>query len=422
MVLSVLVPLTVLMVTARLLGLLCHRLNQPAVIGEIIGGVLLGPSALGRFSPAAQQIVLPPDGAPILNGIAQLGVILYMLLVGLELDLDALRSRVRSTLAISGAGIIVPFTLGGALALVLYGAHAPVGVGFGPFALFVAVSMSITAFPVLARILDDRGIQGTGLGMVALTCAAIDDVMAWCLLAIIIGAIRTTPSAALTTVALTAVYVAAMLTAARAFAVRTTARLDRGSNAGSGGMTVMLTAALLSAAIAEVIGVHAIFGAFLVGAIVPHDSRVARQAHERLADVVRVLLLPAFFALTGLRTQIGLLQTADDWMLCATIIAVATAGKFGGVALTASLTGLPWRDSAALGILMNTRGLVELIVLNIGLDLGILTPQLFTMLVIMAIVTTMMTSPVLDRLLRLDAHPARAALRGSVRIAADHVT
>ena len=400
MLVKVLLALTVIMITARIVGWLFARINQPAVIGEVVGGILLGPSLLGRIAPETAALLLPAETAPVLNVIAQLGVILYMFLVGLEIDLVTLRSRAATTIAISNAGIVVPFALGLALAWMIYDTMAPAGVAFAPFALFLGVSMSITAFPVLARILGDRGLQRTPMGMLALTCAAIDDVSAWCLLAFVVGVTQSTTSGAIFTIVLTAIYVALMLTAGRRVMAAVIAKLDTSKRLGEQSLAVALAAALLSAVATEVIGVHAIFGAFLLGAIVPHDSGIARHVRERVEDVVRVLFLPAFFAFTGLRTQIGLIETAQDWLICVAIIAVATVGKFGGASLAARFTGLDWRDSAALGILMNTRGLVELIVLNIGLDLGVITPRLFTMLVIMALVTTMMTSPILMALLK----------------------
>jgi Kef-type K+ transport system membrane component KefB len=395
MLVKVLLALTVIMITARVVGVLFARVNQPAVIGEVVGGIILGPSLLGRLSPDAAAFLFPADAAPFLGVISQIGVILYMFLIGLELDLGVLRARLSMTIVISQASIVVPFALGGALAFVLFESLAPGGVPLSSFLLFLGVSMSITAFPVLARILGDRGLQKTSMGTLALTCAAINDAIAWCLLAFVVGVMQATPMAALRTVGLTFLYIAAMLTVGRRVVVRAVARLDRSDRIGEHTLALVLVGVLLSAVATELIGIHAIFGAFLIGAIIPHHSQVSAQAHQRLADIVRVMFLPAFFAFTGLRTEIGLLQSVQDWMLCGVIIVVATAGKFGGTTLAARLMGLDWRDSAALGILMNTRGLVELIVLNIGLDLGVITPRLFTMLVIMALVTTMMTSPIL---------------------------
>jgi len=400
MLLSVLLALTVIMVTARAVGFLFARFNQPAVIGEVVGGILLGPSLLGRIAPDVQAWLLPAEAAPFLNVIAQLGVILYMFLVGLELDLAVISATVFATVAISAASIVVPFAMGAGLATIVPGDLVPAAVSPWSFALFLGVSMSITAFPVLARILDDRGMQRTPLGTLALTCAAINDAIAWCLLAFVVSVMEATPRAAIQTVALTAGYIALMLTIGRRLMVRLVRWLDRSSHPGEQSLALVLMAVLLSAVATELIGIHAIFGAFLIGAIIPHDSRISVYAFDRLSDLVRVLLLPAFFAYTGLRTEIGLVQGTADWALCAVIVAVATAGKWGGTAIAARLVGMKWRQSAALGILMNTRGLVELIVLNIGLDLGVLTPRLFTILVIMAVVTTMMTSPILTKIVR----------------------
>jgi Kef-type K+ transport system membrane component KefB len=234
----------------------------------------------------------------------------------------------------------------------------------------------------------------------ALTCAAIDDALAWCLLAFVVSVMQATPHAAVTTILLTIGYIALMLTAGRAIVTRIVARLDRSAQLGERSLALVLIAVLLSAVATDFIGIHSIFGAFLMGAVVPHHSRVSSYVTERISDLVRVLFLPAFFAFTGLRTQIGLVGTATDWALCALIIVAATAGKWGGTAVAARLAGWSWRDSSALGILMNTRGLVELIVLNIGLDLGVITPRLFTMLVIMAVTTTLLTTPGLARMLR----------------------
>ena len=403
MLLSVLLALTVIMLTARLVGALFRRLNQPAVIGEVVGGILLGPSLLGRISAELQAMVLPADAAPILGVISQLGVILYMFLVGLELDLGLLRTSVAKTIAISISAIVVPCAIGVLLALALYDSIAPAGIDRTSFVLFIGVALSITAFPVLARILQDRAMQKTPLGTLALTCAAINDAIAWCLLAFAVSVMQATPSDAIRTAALTALYIAAMLTIGRRLAIAAAGWLDRSARIGEQSVALVLVSVLLSAVATEFIGIHAIFGAFLLGTIIPHDSRVSVQVTERIADIVRVMFLPAFFAFTGLRTEVGLIDSGRDWALCGLIIAVATAGKFGGTAIAARLTGLDWRNSAALGILMNTRGLVELIVLNIGLDLGVITPRLFTMLVIMAIVTTMMTSPILTALLGRDA-------------------
>ncbi len=401
--LHVLLALAVVIVTARTLGALFKFLQQPPVIGEVLGGIMLGPSLLGYFAPGAYLYILPPAAAPFLGVISQLGVILYMFVVGLELDLKVLRSSGHATLAISHASIIAPFLLGAGLALMIYESFAPDGVAFTPFALFLGVSMSITAFPVLARILSDRRIQRTRMGIIALTCAAVDDVTAWCLLAFVVSVTQATLGAAFMTLLLTLVYIAAMFIVVRPLVVRVVPLLEKVDRVSEGGLAIIFVALLLSALATELIGIHAIFGAFLLGAITPHDSRVAHDVTNRLEDLVRVMFLPAFFAFTGMRTQISLLSGLDHWLICLAIIGVATLGKFGGTFLAARLAGLQTRDASALGILMNTRGLVELIVLNIGFDLGIITPTLFTMLVVMALVTTFMTTPILHAITR--KHP-----------------
>jgi Kef-type K+ transport system membrane component KefB len=389
----VLLALVVVLVAARGVGAVFRRLGQPPVVGEVLAGILLGPSLLGRISPAALGFLLPPAVAPYLGVIAQVGIILFMFLVGLELDPAALRDGAQSTVAISNASITVPFVLGTLLALPLYPLLSTRDVPFTAFALFLGISLSITAFPVLARILGDRGLQRSRLGIIALTCAAVNDVTAWCLLALVVSVIKTQPGTALVTVALVAAYVGLLLALRPAVARLVRRHDERGLTQGA--LTLVFIALLLSALATEAIGVHAIFGAFALGAIVPHDSRIARQVREQIEGLVVVLLLPAFFAFTGLRTQIGLLHGAVAWLLCGAIIVVASLGKFGGTALAARLTGLAWPDAISLGLLMNTRGLVELIVLSIGLDLRVISPSLFAMLVVMAVATTIATTPLL---------------------------
>lgn len=394
--LHVLLALAVVIIMARGVGSLFKLMKQPPVIGEVIGGIMLGPSLLGRIAPDVYSFVLPASSAPFLGVIAQLGVILYMFLVGLELDLKVLRKSGHATLAISHASILVPFCLGAWLALSLYGEFAPTGVKFTSFALFLGVSMSITAFPVLARLLTDQKIQKTRMGTLALTCAAVDDVSAWCLLAFVVSIAQAKIGGAFLTLGLSITYITLMFVVARPLIRRLVPWLEKFDRMTEGGMAIVFVALLLSALATEVIGIHAIFGAFLLGAITPHDSRVANELTQRLEDLVRIMFLPAFFAFTGMRTQIGLLSTQRDWAVCGLIIVVATFGKFGGTTIAAKLSGLQWREASALGILMNTRGLVELIVLNIGLDMGVLSPTLFAMLVVMALVTTFMTTPILS--------------------------
>jgi Kef-type K+ transport system membrane component KefB len=406
--LHVLLALLVIIIVARLLGALFRRLEQPAVIGEVIAGILLGPSLLGRVAPELSSYLLPPAVAPFLGVIAQVGIILYMFMVGLDLDTSLLAKRAHTSVAISHASITVPFLLGAGLALWLHPRLSSSDVPFGTFALFIGISMSVTAFPVLARILTDRGLQKTQLGTVALACAAVDDVTAWCLLAFVVSIVRAEPHAVLPTLALTAAFIVAMVLFVRPAAAwyvrRENAKSERA-------MAVAFIALLLSALLTELIGIHAIFGAFLLGAVIPHESELARHLMSRLRDIVVILLLPAFFAFTGMRTQIGLVNGLGEWLTCGLIIVVASLGKFGGTSLAARATGLDWTNAASLGILMNTRGLMELIVLNVGLDLGVLSPELFAMLVIMAVVTTLATSPVLHLLSRSTPEVVPAAER-----------
>jgi Kef-type K+ transport system membrane component KefB len=408
--LHILLALAVVIVVARSFGALFRRLNQPPVIGEVLAGICLGPSLLGRLAPGASAYLLPPEIAPFLGVLSQVGVILYMFLVGLELDTGLLRQRTHTSVAISHASIIAPFLLGAILALWLYPVLSSSDVSFTVFALFMGVSMSVTAFPVLARILTDRQMQRTRLGTIALACAAVDDVTAWCLLAFVVSVVNAEPGSVLVTLALTAGFIAAVLTLVRPAAVWLARNHARRGRLPQNTLAVVCVALLLSALTTEGIGIHALFGAFLLGAVVPHDSALARDLIDKLEDVIVVLLLPAFFAFTGMRTEIGLVSGLEQWMLCGVIIFVASLGKFGGSAIAARLTGLDWREAASLGILMNTRGLMELIVLNVGLDLGVLSPTLFAMLVIMALVTTLATTPILQLLAR--AEERRAAWQG----------
>lgn len=391
-----LLALTVVVIVGRGLGRLLTKIGQPSVMGEVIGGILLGPSLLGYLSPEAYAYLLPQSVAPFLGVVAQLGIILYMFLVGLELNPNMLRGQVHSTVATSHASIVVPFVLGSTMALYLYPRLATSNVPFTSFALFLGVAMSITAFPVLARILAERRLSHTRLGVIALTCAAVDDVTAWCLLAFVVGVVQAQTQSALMAAMLTVGFIAFMVVIVRPLAARVTSRSDESPTLEA--VTLTFVCVLMAALTTEAIGVHAIFGAFLFGAVIPHDSAIARTMKGSLEHVVTILLLPAFFAFTGMRTQVGLLSSGYEWTLCAAIIAVAVAGKFGGTLVAARTTGLTWRYAASLGVLMNTRGLMELVVLNVGLDLGVISPTLFTMMVLMAIVTTIAANPMLDLL------------------------
>jgi Kef-type K+ transport system membrane component KefB len=396
----VLLSLVVILVFARLLGAAFRKMSQPQVIGEMIAGILLGPSFLGHIAPGFAAYLFPASITSYLSVLSQIGVILYMFLVGLELDTDLLRGRSHTSVAISHASIIAPFLLGGALALWLYPLFSTRDVPFNVFALFLAVAMSITAFPVLARILTDRQMHKSRMGTVALACAAVDDVTAWCLFAFVVSLARAHAGRVLLTLTLTAVFIFGVLVLLRPAAVWFAHRQSWQDKTSKDSVVIVCAALLLAALATQRIGIHALFGAFLVGAVIPHDSPLARDVNEKFEDLVVVLFLPVFFAFTGLRTQISLVHGLGNWLICLLIILVASLGKFGGGSIAARLTGLPWDEAASLGILMNTRGLMELIVLNVGLDLGVLSPTLFAMLVIMAIVTTLVTTPVLQALTR----------------------
>ena len=393
--LHVLLALCAILVLARAAGHLFRRLRQPPVIGEVLAGIALGPSLFGALAPGAQAYLLPPEVAPYLGVLSQIGVILFMFAVGLELDPRLLRSRAHVTVVIAHASIVLPFVLGAALALWLYPRLSSSDVPFNAFALFLGVSMAVTAFPVLARILGDRGMQRSPLGVLALTCAAVGDVSAWCLLAFVVSVVRSEVGEALRTFGLVVLYVAVMLLLVRPLVRRLVERHDeRGLSQAA--LSLIVVGLLLSALATEWIGVHALFGAFLFGALIPHDSRIAKELLESIERLVLTLFLPIFFAFTGLHTQIGLLEGREAWLCCGVIVLVASLGKFGGTLAAARATGFGWRDASALGVLMNTRGLMELIVLNVGLELGVVSPTLFAMLVIMAIVTTLATAPLLE--------------------------
>ena len=326
----VLLALIAIILLGRWLGKLFVYFGQPRVIGEMVAGIMLGPSLLGLVWPQAMNFILPRDVGPFLGIIAQIGVILYMFLVGLELNAGLLRSRAHATIAISHASIVAPFVLGAALALALYPRLSNGEVPFATFALFVGVAMSITAFPVLARVLRDRGIHKTRIGVLAISCAAVDDVTAWCLLALLIAVARNQAGAFLLTAVLVAAYLALMLALGRPALGGLAARVEASDEARPGAVAILLVGVVASALATEAIGIHALFGAFLLGALIPHESKLARALASRLEDVVLVLLLPAFFAVTGLRTELGLLGSGGQWLLFLAILAVACAGKIGG--------------------------------------------------------------------------------------------
>ncbi|MET0132095.1 MAG: cation:proton antiporter [Kibdelosporangium sp.] len=399
-----LIALPVILAACYLAGVLFRRIGQPAVIGEIIAGVLLGPSLLGLIWPAGFTWLFPAEVVGTINTLAQLGLIFFMYLVGSEIDLASLRKRGFTAVTVSQVSIALPMITGIGLAFGLYPAFGN-SVGFLPFALFLAVSMSVTAFPVLARILTDRGISRTPLGALALTCAAVDDVAAWTLLAVVIAISQGgTPDEVFVTIALTMVFVAVMVWLVKPLLARWLGRLPE-----AGVLPVLLGGIMLSALATNEIGIHPIFGAFLFGVIAPRGVPLADRAAAKLHSVTVTLLLPLFFAYTGLRTQFGLLDSGELWMWCGLIIIVAMAGKWVGSTVAARLSGIGWRESLSLGALMNCRGLTELVVLNVGLQLKVITPTVFALLVIMTLVSTVITSPALTVIARFRRTAGAAA-------------
>jgi Kef-type K+ transport system membrane component KefB len=403
--------LIVIVLVARAFGYLARRLGQPPVIGEIAAGVLLGPSLLGWLAPGPSAFLFPAAAMPTLQLLSQIGVLLFMFVVGVELEPAYLRGKAQAAIAVSHFGIIIPFILGVALSLLLYRSYAPAGIPFHAFALFSGIAMSITAFPVLARVLEERHLTHTSLGTTAITCAAVNDVTAWSILAFVV-AITTAGRAVetlLAIVVLSVVFVLVMLFVGRPLLQRLLHPDETGDAFNKERIAIVLLVLLSSALVTELIGIHALFGAFVAGAIMPVGGAFRAGIRMRLESVSSVFLLPLFFAYTGLRTQIGLLDSVASWAVCLAVIVVATIGKLGGTAAAARWTGLSWPDAVALGALMNTRGLMELIALNVGYDLGILTPEIFAMMVLMALITTAMTGPLLSLCFRWGKDTALAS-------------
>ncbi len=407
---TLLLQVGVVLLATRLAGRLFSRLGQPRVVGEMAAGILLGPSLLGWVAPKLSAAIFPPASLGFLSALCQIGLVLFMFLVGIELDPGHLRGRGEAAVTTSHASILAPFFFGILLAFAFYRVLAPPGVPFASFALFLAAAMSVTAFPVLARILTERRLQRTSVGTVALACAAVDDVTAWCILAGVIVAARAGRDFLpfWRTVGGSALFVLVMLTAGRR-AFRGFGRsFARKGSLSPDTFALALLCAIASAWVSEEIGIHALFGAFLAGAVMPRESGFARAITQRLEDLVVVVLLPLFFAFTGLRTSLRLLAGPGLWVAGALVLLCAIAGKFGGSTIAARACGMPWREAASVGVLMNTRGLMELVILNVGLEIGVLTPAMFAMMVMMALVTTVMTSPILDRIYRAEERPGAA--------------
>lgn len=390
--------IALIVAAARGVGRLFRAIRQPQVIGEMAAGILLGPSLLGWIAPEWFHALFPPASLGFLNSVSQIGLLVFMFLVGLELDPQLLRKRGATVVVTSHMSIAVPFVLGAGLAYGLYPQLSPSGVSFMGFALFLGAAMSVTAFPVLARILTEKNLTRTRVGAAALACAAIDDITAWSILAAVVLLVRAGTVAVSLWVTLggTALFVTTMLFGVRPLLRRLGTRINLDGGLSRDHLALVLIFALISALTTEWLGIHALFGAFLAGAVMPKETAFVHALRNKLEDQTVVLLLPLFFAFTGLRTHIGLVDSGELWAICGLIILVAVTGKLGGSAVAARLTGMPWREAGALGVLMNTRGLMELVILNVGLDIGVISPTLFTMMVFMALTTTFMTTPLLE--------------------------
>lgn len=395
---TLLIQIGIILIVARTIGYLFRRINQPQVVGEMVAGILIGPSVLGWLAPGASHWLFPPGSLGFLSALSQIGILAFMFVVGLELNPNLMKGRGHTAVVTSHASIVFPFLLGSLLALYLYPRLSDDSVTFTGFALFLGIAMSITAFPVLARILQERHLMRHPVGVIALACAAVDDVTAWCLLAGVIVIVRSSHATLplWVTIGGSLAFGAGMWFIGRPLLRRLEMVFRTRGYMGQNLLALILLIVFASAWTTEWLGIHALFGAFLAGAAMPKESPAFVKAlTQRLEDLVVVLFLPLFFAFTGLRTSVGVVRGADMWFYCGLIIVVAIIGKLVGSMLAARFTGLGWRESSAIGVLMNTRGLIQLVVLNIGLDIGVISPALFAMMVLMALVTTFMTTPLL---------------------------
>ena len=386
-----------ILIAARFVGWVFGKLHQPRVVGEMLAGILLGPSLLGWLAPGFSSFLFPPDSLGHLSLLSQVGLLIFMFLVGLELDLGHLRELGKAAVMTSNVSIILPFILGSTFAVYVYPRLSDQKVSLAGFALFMGAAMSVTAFPVLARILTERNMLRSRVGSVAIACAAVDDVTAWCILAGIVVIVRasTLELPIWLTISGLVTFVTLMLFVARPALRRLEMIYEKRGALTQDLIAIILLVALASGWITETLGVHALFGAFLAGVVMPRHRELSKELSQKFEALIVVLLLPLYFAVTGLRSSIFLISGAEMWIYCGVIIVLAVVGKWGGSMLTARLNGMSLREAAAVGVLMNTRGLVELVILNIGLELGILQPPLFSIMVLMALVTTLMTTPLL---------------------------
>ncbi|HUI43279.1 MAG TPA: cation:proton antiporter [Terriglobia bacterium] len=414
---TLVLQITVIIAASRLVAVLFQRMHQPKVIGEMFAGIALGPSLLGWVAPHLSATLFPASSLGFLNALSQVGVVIYMFLVGLALNPKELRKHGHTAVLTSHVSIIAPFVLGASLALFLYPRLSDDSVGFTGFALFMGAAMSITAFPVLARILTDRDMLGTKLGSLAIACAAVDDVTGWCILAYIVLVVRAYQGHATpfwVTVGGLGAFLLLMLYGVKRLLRGFETSFSRQGKLSENKLALLTVVVMASALTTERLGLHLLFGSFLAGVIMPKDRKFVRYVLDRFETVTVVLLLPLYFAFTGLRTSVRLIKGDEMWLFCGAIILIAIVGKLGGSMTAARASGGRWRESAGLGILMNTRGLMELVILNIGLDIGVISPTLFSMMVLMALVTTFMTTPLLEwvyplRLLRRETAGAESA-------------
>ncbi len=402
-----LLQIVVIIATSRIFSYFVRKIGQPMVIGEIIAGIFLGPSILGLFFPEMVNFLFAKESLPAIQLLSQMGLVLFMFIIGMELDLSVLKNKGQAALTISHTTISLLYFLGIVVSYYIYEDYAGEKVQFHVFALFMGISMSITAFPVLARIVQERGLNRTAFGSFIITIAAVDDITAWCILAAVIAIAKAgNATSAVFVVGVTLIYAAIMWWGVRPLLRKMSEIYVSKENLSKTVVAVIFLMLIFSAYITEMIGIHALFGAFFAGVIMPQNSKFKEIFTEKIEDVSSVLLLPLFFAFTGLRTQIGLINTAEAWWVCGIIIVLSVSGKLIGASFSSRFLGLSWKHSFMIGTLMNTRGLMELIVLNIGYDLGILSPQIFAIMVLMALSTTFMTGPTLN-LIDYLFHPAR---------------
>jgi Kef-type K+ transport system membrane component KefB len=415
---TLVLQIAVVLATCRIVGSLFLKIAQPRVVGEMFAGIMLGPSLLGAIAPQWSAFLFPPSSLGFLNALSQVGVIVFMFLVGLGINPRELKNQGHAAILTSHVSITAPFVMASFLAVYLYPRLSDSSVPFTSFALFMGAAMSITAFPVLARILTERNMLQSRLGTVAIACAAVDDVTGWCILAYIVLFIRAanTGHPILLTIGGLIAFALVMLYGLQRLLKRFESLYRQTGQLSENAIALMLLLALGSALCTEWLGIHLLFGSFLMGAIMPKEQKFVRYVVDKFETIVVTMLLPLFFAFTGLRTNVGLVKGAEMWMYCVAIILVATLGKLGGSMLASWWSGMSVQEAAGLGTLMNTRGLMELVILNIGLDIKVISPALFSMMVLMALVTTFMTSPLLQAICP-ETMSRREAEKSSVQLA-----